>query len=57
MLSIFLPWLIFARKGKIQSALLCLGLQLSIIGWIPAAIIAYDDAEVDKMKNEVLRRK
>ena len=37
-LAILLPWLQFFTIGKPFSGLLCLLLQLTIIGWIPAVI-------------------
>ncbi len=37
-LAIILPWLQFFTIGKPLSGLICLILQLTIIGWIPAAI-------------------
>ncbi len=36
--SIFLPWLGFFMIGRPFSGLICLFLQLTIIGWVPAAI-------------------
>lgn len=39
-LAIFLPWLSFFTIGKPISGILCLILQITLIGWIPAAIWA-----------------
>jgi uncharacterized membrane protein YqaE (UPF0057 family) len=44
-LAIILPFLSFALRGKGFSALICLALQLSFIGWLPAAIWAYMDLD------------
>jgi uncharacterized membrane protein YqaE (UPF0057 family) len=38
LLAIFLPWLQFFTIGRPFAGVFCLLLQLTIIGWIPAAI-------------------
>lgn len=40
LIAIFIPWLSFLLRGKILSGILCLILQITIIGWLPAAIWA-----------------
>jgi uncharacterized membrane protein YqaE (UPF0057 family) len=37
-LALLLPWLQFFTIGKPISGIVCLLLQLTIIGWLPAAI-------------------
>jgi uncharacterized membrane protein YqaE (UPF0057 family) len=37
-LAILLPWVQFFSIGKPIAGVICLLLQLTIIGWIPAAI-------------------
>ncbi len=37
-LAIFLPWLQFFTIGRPIAGIFCLVLQLTILGWIPAAI-------------------
>lgn len=37
-LAFFLPWLVFFTIGKPIQGILCLLLQLTLIGWIPAVI-------------------
>jgi len=37
-LAIIIPWLQFFTIGRPIAGLICLLLQLSIIGWLPAAI-------------------
>ena len=37
-LALLVPWLQFFTIGKPISGLICLFLQLTVIGWIPAAI-------------------
>ena len=38
LLAIILPWLQFFTIGKPIAGILCLLLQISLIGWIPASI-------------------
>jgi len=38
LLAIFLPWLQFFTIGRPFAGLICLFLQITLIGWIPAAI-------------------
>jgi TM2 domain-containing membrane protein YozV len=40
LLAILLPWVSFFTMGKIGQGFLCLLLQLTLIGWLPAAIWA-----------------
>ncbi|MHB1668803.1 YqaE/Pmp3 family membrane protein [Thiomonas sp.] len=40
LIALFLPWLTFFTIGKPISGIVCLILQLTLIGWIPAAIWA-----------------
>lgn len=40
LIAIFFPSLSFLLRGRVLTALLCLILQISLIGWIPAAIWA-----------------
>ncbi len=37
-LAIFLPWLQFFTIGKPIAGIICLVLQITLIGWIPAII-------------------
>ena len=39
-LAIVLPWLQFFTIGRPLAGIVCLVLQLTLIGWIPAAIWA-----------------
>lgn len=38
LLAIFLPWLQFFTIGRPIAGIFCLILQITLIGWIPAAI-------------------
>lgn len=40
LIAIFLPFLLFFTIGRPLSGLVCLVLQVTLIGWIPAAIWA-----------------
>jgi uncharacterized membrane protein YqaE (UPF0057 family) len=43
LLSILLPWLSFFIRGKVLQGITCLLLQITLIGWLPAAIWAIFD--------------
>lgn len=38
LLALLLPWLQFFTIGRPISGLICLVLQITVIGWVPAAI-------------------
>ena len=40
LLAIFLPWLLFFTIGRPLAGIFCLILQITILGWIPAALWA-----------------
>lgn len=40
LIALILPWLAFFTIGKPIAGIICLGLQLTLIGWIPATIWA-----------------
>lgn len=40
LLAIFLPFLVFFTIGRPLAGIICLLLQLTVIGWIPAALWA-----------------
>lgn len=40
LIAILLPWLSFFLRGKIISGIICLILQITLIGWLPAVIWA-----------------
>jgi uncharacterized membrane protein YqaE (UPF0057 family) len=39
-IAILLPWLLFFTIGRPLAGILCLILQITLIGWLPAAIWA-----------------
>ena len=40
-LALFCPWIVFFTMGKVGQGFLCLLLQISLIGWLPATIWAF----------------
>lgn len=49
-LAILLPWLALLLRGHILQGLLCLVLQITLIGWLPAAIWAVLVVNKDDVK-------
>lgn len=41
LLAFFIPWLSFFTLGRPFAGIICLILQITILGWIPAAIWAF----------------
>lgn len=39
-ISLFLPWLTFFTIGRPIAGIICLLLQITLIGWVPATIWA-----------------
>lgn len=40
LIALILPWLLFFTIGRPLAGIICLILQITLIGWIPAAIWA-----------------
>jgi uncharacterized membrane protein YqaE (UPF0057 family) len=40
LIALILPWVLFFTIGRIFAGIICLILQCTLIGWIPAAIRA-----------------
>lgn len=58
-LAILLPWLQFFTIGKPFAGIFCLLLQITLIGWIPAAIwsvFALNQYKTDQKINDALGR-
>ncbi|RMF09354.1 MAG: YqaE/Pmp3 family membrane protein [Alphaproteobacteria bacterium] len=58
LIAIFLPFLLFFTIGRPIAGIICLILQLTVIGWIPAALWAVyalsqfnTDRKIDAIKN------
>lgn len=59
-LALLLPWLQFFTIGRPISGIICLILQITLIGWIPAAIwsvYALSQYNTDKKIQESLGRR
>lgn len=40
LIALLLPWLVFFTIGRPFAGIICLLLQISLVGWIPAALWA-----------------
>ena len=57
-IAVLLPWLALLLSRRFFQALLCLALQLTVLGWIPAAIwavLVVNDDKRDRQYREMLR--
>ncbi|MGC4039533.1 MAG: YqaE/Pmp3 family membrane protein [Flavobacterium sp.] len=57
LIAIFFPSLSFFLRGRIFTALICLILQITLIGWIPAAVwavISLQNARADKRNKKLI---
>lgn len=57
LIAIFFPFLSFLLRGRILTGMLCLILQITLIGWIPAAIwavISLQNARADKRNRKLI---
>ena len=45
LIALIFPWLTFFTMGKPLQAILCLLLQLTLVGWLPATIWAFASIE------------
>ncbi|MCV2487615.1 YqaE/Pmp3 family membrane protein [Flavobacterium sp. SH_e] len=58
LIAIFFPCISFLLRGKILTALLCLILQLTLIGWLPAAIwavISLQNSRADRRNARLIK--
>ena len=56
--AFFLSWLSLILQGKIGYSIICLILQITIIGWIPAfiwAVTALNRMYSDRRTNEIIK--
>ncbi len=53
LVAILLPWLSFFLRGKIISGIICVILQITLIGWLPAAIWAVASRVDGKNKTRI----
>lgn len=57
-IAILLPWLAFFTIGKPIAGIICLALQLTLIGWLPAmiwAVYSLSQYNTDKKIKAVLK--
>jgi uncharacterized membrane protein YqaE (UPF0057 family) len=58
LLAILLPWLALLLRGRIFQAILCLILQFTVLGWIPAAVwavLVINNDNADRRHREMMR--
>ncbi len=58
LIAIFFPALSFFLRGRIFTAFICFILQVTLIGWIPAAIwavISLQNARADKRNEKLIK--
>ncbi|NML70389.1 YqaE/Pmp3 family membrane protein [Chryseobacterium sp. RP-3-3] len=58
LLAILLPFLSFMFRGKILTGIICLILQITVIGWLPAAIwaaLSLNNARADRRNDKLIR--
>ncbi|OBW40355.1 hypothetical protein AB670_03307 [Chryseobacterium sp. MOF25P] len=58
LLAILLPFLSFIVRGKIITGIICFILQITILGWIPAAIwaaLSLQNERAEKRKEKLIR--
>lgn len=58
LIAILLPWLSFFLRGKIFTGIICLILQITVLGWIPAAIwavVSLNNARADKRTDRIIK--
>ncbi|MEX1034675.1 MAG: YqaE/Pmp3 family membrane protein [Sneathiella sp.] len=51
-IGILLPWLMFFMLGRTTEGIICLILQLTVLGWLPAAIWAMVAPHRSRPSNE-----
>lgn len=57
LLAIVLPFLSFMIRGKVLTGILCLILQITLIGWLPAAIwavLSLNNERADKRNDRLI---
>ncbi|MDR6923289.1 MULTISPECIES: YqaE/Pmp3 family membrane protein [Chryseobacterium] len=58
LLAILLPFLSFMVRGKIITGIVCLILQITLIGWLPAAIwavLSLNNERADQRNERLIR--
>ncbi|MFT0850146.1 MAG: YqaE/Pmp3 family membrane protein [Alcaligenaceae bacterium] len=60
LIALLLPWLTFFTIGRPIAGIICLVLQISLIGWLPAAlwaVYALGQYKTDKKIEKALQQK
>jgi uncharacterized membrane protein YqaE (UPF0057 family) len=58
LLAILFPFLSFFFRGKIFTAAICLLLQLTLLGWLPAAlwaVMSLQNARAERRNNKLIK--
>ncbi len=58
LIAILFPFISFLLRGKIFTGIICLLLQITLIGWIPAAIwavISLQNSRADKRTDRMIK--
>jgi hypothetical protein len=58
LLAILLPFLSFMVRGKVLTGIVCLILQITLIGWLPAAIwavLSLNNERADKRNDRLIK--
>ncbi|AZA77727.1 YqaE/Pmp3 family membrane protein [Chryseobacterium sp. G0186] len=58
LLAILLPFLSFIMRGKVLTGIVCLILQITLIGWLPAAIwavLSLNNERANKRNEDLIR--
>ncbi|WP_144212964.1 YqaE/Pmp3 family membrane protein [uncultured Flavobacterium sp.] len=58
LIAIFFPCISFLLRGKIFTSIICLILQITLIGWVPAAIwavISLQNSRADRRNNKLIK--
>ncbi|MFD2943301.1 YqaE/Pmp3 family membrane protein [Flavobacterium notoginsengisoli] len=58
LIAIFFPPLSFLLRGKLLTALLCFALQLTLVGWIPAAlwaVVSLQNSRADRRSSKLIK--
>lgn len=56
--AVFLPWLALLLRGRPFQGILCLILQITVIGWLPAAVwavIVVNNDNQERRHNELIK--
>jgi len=51
--AIAIPFVCFINRGNYRAALICLILQLTLVGWIPASVLAFLTMEDETTKQKM----